>query len=202
MSRLVAWSVVMTIAGGALSFSPAQEEEVVVRSLTMSEPGIDDLAHVLDIEKVSGDFDLRGDIKNLRIVMEIHNKGKKVGEAIRGVQLSSATAGNRKGKFSIQIVDLDYLKLGEAPKGHQRVFFALHIAGNTAFAHTDLPKTTFNFGETKGGGSSLVRHADKGRIPLFYKVAGPAPVFRPGKPADVPKDNDENNVLTAYLEVE
>lgn len=191
------------IAAAALSFSPSpQEEGVAVRSLKFSEPPLDDVAHVLKVVKMSADYELGGVTNRAGLSFEFHRKGAKNGDPVRSVFLAGRQEKERRGRFSMMVADLDYLRLGDAPKGCHRVFTALQEGGSMCRGSYDIPKTRFDFSAMRGGGSFAAR-ADKGRIPLLYRVAGVVDSLHHAEtPEEVVKKNAGADVLTVYLEVE
>ena len=203
MYTLARLGLIATVAAAALSFMPVQDEGVTVTSLKFADSPIDDLAHVLRVTRISGEYDLAGVTNRAGLLFEIHRKGKRVGDPIRSVFLAGRHERNRQGKFSIQVADTDYLKLGDAGKGNHRVMVAVQEGGTTCRGSIDVPKTVFDFSMTRGGGTFTAPRAEKGRIPLFYRVGGAATAVGAGESLEqVLKNNAESDVLVVYLEVE
>ena len=198
MSRLAA---VALVAASLLSFVPQEAAEVKIGELNLKDPEFDDLSHLLRVQKTSGRYALKGRIRQVGLVFEVHKKGAKKAELIRSPKVSSETAGDRQGQFSIQIADLDYLKLGAEAKKTSRVLFAFNEGGVTIAGHSDVPKTLFDFSEVRGSGLFKPEVLDKRRIPLFWKAGGAdGPIAFGARPGKVIEGNPELDVLIAYLE--
>ena len=196
-------AVTVAVAVASLSLAPAQDEKIVVRTLKLGAADFDDMCRLLHIEKISGEYDLAGKITSVGVVMEAYKKGKLSGNPIRSVKQMEAKPGDRKGRFTIQIADLDYLKLGDAPKGHCRVFMALQEGVNAGWAHVDVPKEQFDFSAMRSGGGYSDFRPVKGRIPLFWRLSGNEQIVSTGEtPDEVLRKNPDANILRAYLEVE
>jgi hypothetical protein len=108
----------------------------------------------------------------------------------------------RQGRFTIQIADLEILKLGDA-QGQTRVYFSLQEGGTSTASHTDFPKAWFDFSSIRGSGTFKPRVQGKNRIPLFWRVAGREGAIAFGDtPEAVLEKNPEMEVLIASLVLE
>jgi hypothetical protein len=203
MNRIRRLVVVLAFVTPALSFAPPQDEKIVVRALRLVAPEFDDLGRLLHIEKITGEYELGGKISSVGIVMEAYKKGVLSGEPIRSSRLLGSKPEDRMGRFTIQIADLDYLKLGDAPKGLSRVFIAFKEGASSGWSHVDIPKSQFDFSAMRSGGGYADFRPVRGRIPLFWKLSGTVQIVTTGEtPEEVLRKNPDADILRAYLEVE
>jgi len=191
---LGALSCAVGLAAFLLSGSSMQDGEPKLNELKVVEDERDDLSRLLHVEKVSGSYSISGKAAFVGITLEIQRPGQEV-QKLQGPRLPAGKDGVRNGKFSIQFVDLDYLRLGDSPKNHSRLLITLQEKGQPWSAELNVPKADFDFTAFAEGGSSRVTRFEDGRAPLFWRKGK-----RPdgGVNKNAPK---EETVVTAYLTV-
>lgn len=154
-----------------LSFKAPQADKITVKELTVVERDIEDIAHLLQVNKFVGSYRLEGKVARLSLRIDFYNKGEKSATSIGGVWLGSPEPRSRSGKYCLQIGDLDYLPLGGGKKGHSRVHLRFTEGNVSSWKSDDVPKSVFDFSQMSGGGSFEVRASDKGEVPVFYRFA-------------------------------
>jgi hypothetical protein len=143
-----------------------------VTSVTVRDPAIDDVDQLLHITRRSGRVVLGADAPTGRLEIEFYEGGKKLPITIRGggYDVRRSPADKRTVDFSLQAADLDWLKLGDGPKGHCRVMLKLATASVGATATNDVPKDLFDFRQVTGGSSFDAKAATATDVPLFWLV--------------------------------
>lgn len=171
-----------------------------------AEFGLGSLKRILQIRSISGSFQLEDAANSFRLRLDFYRKAKPVPVAVRRPGVGGQQA-RRYGRFDAQIVDLDYLKLGDAPADHWRIFVSLMTSdepmggGTTALGQFDVAKTAFNARPRTGaiGRFEQFPRGDDGSIPLFYSASGR--VQRAKTLPELLKANPEADILVGVLEV-
>jgi hypothetical protein len=162
------------------------------------------LKRALQIRTISGNFQLADKANSIRLRLDFYRNGepipmKKSEPGVGGQE------GRRYGRFDVQIVDLDYLKLGDARPGHWRIFFNVMTSdepkgrGTTASSKLDVAKNAFDANPSTGaiGRFEDFPPSDDGSIPIFYSASGP--VKRAGTLAKLLEANLKADVLVGVL---
>ncbi len=165
------------------------------------QPGLDDLAGILHVEKYQGRVELTGGFRNCKLVLAAYKDGKPVtlpdAEADFGAQAET----NCTLRYGVQVVDLDYLPLGGAKKNHCRMRFAFRNPdGSTAGLERDVPKDLLDVSKCSNM-RFTERAATDTEVPLFWLKQGgtvPGPDVA-GKDEVVSKYTKDGAVLIASL---
>lgn len=109
---------------------------------------IGDIASLLHVTKVRGSFQFDGTIKKVALVLEYYKQGKLVPSVPAIKTFMQPVQGGTKGKFSIQIADIDYLQLGDARKNHCRVQIEMGLDQDRMLPReVDIPKYEFDLSQ-------------------------------------------------------
>jgi hypothetical protein len=172
----------------------------ILRSLTMKDDAVDDIADALGIKKRSGAFELRREARGARLVLDFYQGGKCV-------QTCSTNAGSLKatsqGEFSIQIVDLDYLPLGGAKPGHLRLRVKLKFAGSTGSTQKDIAKDKIGFGNQQATARFEPTDGTPRDAPLYFTLYtesdAKSMIINSGTPAEQVKQHPHASLLIVRL---
>lgn len=174
----------------------------ILGSVSMKDAAIDDTAEILGIRTWSGTFELRREVGGPLLVLDFYREGKHVETHRAFGMLNLAT----RGDFAIQVVDLDYLPLGDAKPGHWRVFAKLKFDGIKGVTHWDIAKDKLGFGD-RGGGQTTDSFGPKAGTstdaPLFF-VLYPKPgarvvADRGISPSELIEQNRDSSLLIVRL---
>jgi hypothetical protein len=162
------------------------------------------LERLLRIRTLTGKFRLKDEYNNFRLRLDFYRGGKRidVGKTDAGV---GGAEPRRFGQFNVQIIDLDYLKLGDAPADHWRiaaqVLTSTEPEGRGVTAHTrniDVPKEIFDAIPRTGGTGRFEEFPNEGNeIPLFWSASGR--VNREPTLEALLKSNPESDILVGVL---
>lgn len=202
---------------GRSSFVGEQGESIKVRKIAAQEPD-DDLASFLHVRKFTGEFDLEGRTPRIFLGIEFYRGGKQLGPEIRSGQVLTKDLGNPKGRFSICIADLDYLRLKGAKKSclrfHTTLFMESEGLSMSLSSSSDLSKSIFDpewdlakdsLHPAVLGGGTFEPVPEKGRIPLFWRAVhkGSSRTSVTGQTAkQVIANYPEDNLMIVYLVTE
>jgi hypothetical protein len=133
---------------------------------------IGDLAQVLHIVQLEGQIQLNAGFRNMTLVFAAYKDGKKV------EQPASEHAGLGQHKkpgaltYAVQIVDLDFLPLGNGKKGHCRVRVSFRLPDeSTVSVEKDIPKGVIDLSQSSKG--TFTKLASTGKeVPLLWLMEG------------------------------
>jgi hypothetical protein len=133
---------------------------------------IGDLAQVLRIKQLEGKVQLNRGFHNVTLVFAFYKDGKKVDlpqseEGLFGSYESSGVIG-----YAVQMVDLDFLPLGDGKKGHCRLRAAFRMPDeSTVSLEKDIPKSTIDL--TRSSSFRFTELASTEReVPLLWLKTG------------------------------
>lgn len=204
--RFVAWCLLCLFCGFGTRCL-AQDVGATVATVELggdAELELIALKRALQIRSIAGNFQLADKANSIRLRLDFYRNGKpipmKQSEPAIGGQ-----EGRRYGQFGVQIVDLDYLKLGDARPGNWRIFFNLMTSeepkgrGTTALSKLDVAKNEFDANPSTGsiGRFEDFARSDDGSIPIFYSASGQ--VKRAGTLANLLEANPKADVLVGVL---
>jgi hypothetical protein len=140
------------------------------------QPGLDDLAGVLHIEKYRGTVKLNGGFRTCALALAAYKGGKRVDLPDARTDLLGGAETACTLTYGVQVVDLDYLPLGGAKKGHCRMRLAFrHPDGSLAWLERDVPKDLLDLSKCSNMGFNE-RAATSKEVPLFwFKTGGAVP---------------------------
>ena len=203
--RFLLAAIVIAGAERALTAAEAGAESAddgAALSLTLDTPRIDDTARLLKITNRSGAFQLRAARASLELDLDFYKSGKKVEDRGLSIAVRSGKPADR-GKFSVQLADLDYLRLGDGPAAHLRAYAAVEFGGATASYTKDVPKDVFDVSEITGTQTFGPEHSTSTEVPLFWIVARTGQIRgRKLSPAEVIRAHAEGDVLIAVLKLQ
>ncbi len=182
---------------------PPPRDQVTVRS-----PEVWDTDSSLHIWRKYGEFKLRRPAKSVWLKADLYRRGAR--QDTLAAQWPDNPAQPLEGKFSVQVVDLDYLHLGDGPRGYYRIrldgVIRLEASANaTSVAYAtqvkDVPKRVFDLSGHNGLGSGPFDHtdADAADVPLCFAVAGRSGDQRHALIADFVRASPEADILVVYL---
>lgn len=136
----------------------------------LSQPG--DLAEVLRIQQLRGKAELNSGFNNVTLVLAAYKDGKKVDLPSSEIPLFGAYETSGTISYTVQIVDLDFLPLGDGKKGHCRLHTSFRWPdGSSGSVERDIPKSTIDL--TKCSNLTFTETASEGReVPLFWLLTG------------------------------
>jgi hypothetical protein len=107
--------VALLVAFTAAGQSPARP----VQSLKLDPVPFDDVSELLHVLKRSGRLTLAEDAPNGRLAADFYTAGKKaeLTHSSVGYGVAIRPEPRRDFRFAVQFADLDYLRLGDGPKG-------------------------------------------------------------------------------------
>ena len=122
----------------------AAEADNIVQKITLKEPEFDGIAGALHIIQKSGAVELSADSPLARIEIVLYKEGKKLPDllASAGVLAGPSQRENDRIRFALNVVDMDYLTLGDGKKEHCRLLMKLGIGGVTGSVHMTFRKRT------------------------------------------------------------
>lgn len=165
------------------------------------EPGLDDLAGVLHVEKYTGRVELTSGFRGCKLVLAAYKDGKPVELPDAETDLMADAETNCTLRYGVQVVDLDYLPLGGAKKNHCRMHFAFRNPdGSTAALDRDIPKGLLDVSKCSNM-RFTERAATDTAVPLFWLKQGgtvPGPDVA-GKDEVVSKYTKDGAVLIVSL---
>jgi hypothetical protein len=189
----------------------AQEDtpSPLIDAVTMtSDIPIDDnsLERILGIRKIVGTFQLSEEEHSVRLRVDLYRKGRPI-----QVKMTKPGVGGtplRHGQFLVQIVDLDHLKLGDAPPGHWRVFVSLMMTDSpngrgvkAGPQQSDVPKAQFDAQPrtSKIGRFTEFPNKTVREIPIFFSASGR--ILKHSSLPELLKENPESDVLVGVIEL-
>ena len=189
----------------------------LIDAVTMtSDIPIDDnsLERILGIRKIAGTFTLSDEIlrrderiQSVRLRVDLYRQGRPIPLSIKKPGIGSKEL-PRHGQFLVQIVDLDQLRLGNAPPGHWRIFLSLMMTeepngrGVTAGPQKmDVSKTQFDAqpGTSKIGRFTKFPEKSVREIPIFFSASGR--ILKNASLPELLEENPQSDVLVGVIEV-
>jgi hypothetical protein len=137
---------------------------------------IEDIAPALHVERYGGEVELNSGFSKVRLVMEAYKDGKRLDlPAAEGDLLVNAET-NGTLKYAVHVIDLDFLRLGDAKKNHCRMRFTLRgPEGETITLERDIAKDVIDLAHVSNIGFDE-RAATSAEVPLFwFKQGGTVP---------------------------
>jgi hypothetical protein len=136
------------------------------------QPGLNDLAPVLHIDQYQGRVKLTSGFRSCKLALTAYKDGKPAELPDAEADLGAVAETSSTLQYAVQVVDLDYLPLGGAKKGHCRLRFTLrHPDGATDALERDIPKALIDLSKCSNLGFSE-RAATGTEVPLFWLKAG------------------------------
>lgn len=166
---------------------------------------VGDLSHVLKIREVSGEYRLTQKATEVRLRLDFYKKGEKLEDWTRKFgRATTPELAADSGQVAVQIVNLDYLPLGEAKPGHHRISMQVTLDKETSSMSFDIPKTAFDVSEVYALQAFRAKDESTTQAPLFHIIGGGVGTVRGGgrTAEEVVRDNPEGDVLVATLEFE
>jgi hypothetical protein len=173
------------------------------------------LEHLLRIRKIVGTFQLSElpaaasqKASSLRLRLDFYRNGKHL--AIKAGQPGVGGPNcPRHGQFLVQIVDLDYSKIGEAHPGHWRVFASMMVSQEpkgrgvrASVAPTDILKTEFDAqpSSSRVGRFTVFPYNGDREFPIFYSASGQVR-DQPSSLTELLKASPKSDILVGVIEV-
>jgi hypothetical protein len=190
-------------AGFVPSGAPGEEpSRPIARSIRVELPKLGSLEDALHIRKCSGSYELKTKARSVKLVIDLYREGKKVDSHAFSV---GDHRGAESGEFSVQVIDLDFIPLGDGKKGHHRIQYALSLGTTAGSTKWDVPKSVF---EADGAFGSHEFRPEAGTatsaplFPMILKVRGNGGIASGRNAEDVVARNNHNDLLIATLVVE
>jgi hypothetical protein len=197
--------VVIYMAANCFAQHPALPIETRVELGGDAEVGLSSLKRILQIRSLTGSFQLAEAANSFRLRLDFYRRQKPITVGVRKPGVGGAQK-RHYGGFDVQIVDLDYLRLGDAPAGHSRFFVSLWTSeqpdgkGTMSLVEFDVEKAAFD-AQPRTGGTGRFEHFEPDKdacIPLFYSASGR--VQRAGTLPELLEANPEADILVGVLE--
>src|SRR5262245_8188129 len=100
----------------------AAEPEIVAQEIRLKPAEFDSFTDVLRVIQRSGTVELsHASSAAAFIEVDMYSKGKKVEEPLKPLGSSDHTRKSDRVRFALNVVDMDYLTLGDGKKGHCRL---------------------------------------------------------------------------------
>jgi RNA polymerase sigma factor (sigma-70 family) len=180
--------------------SAAQER--LARRISRQQPQVGDIASVLHIHKTYCEVELGAPPPGATFVPEfdVYKNGHKVGFRLSGAGIGCPPGTvARQAKLSLQAADLDYLKLGNGPKGNCRLQVDMEIDSTGSGSAIDVPKEIFDFSKVVGSSSFPATLSSAAEVPLFWLAANTTKVTGADTVQGVIDSNRDGDLLIAYL---
>jgi hypothetical protein len=164
-------AAVMAIAGAGAAVRPVPGLVRYVDGGVKPLP-LGDLAEVLRIQQLQGKVELNSGFRNVTLVLAAYKDGKKVDLPGSEVPLFGEYETTGIISYAVQIVDLDFLPLGDGKKGHSR----LHVSfrwpdGSSSSVERDIAKNVIDL--SRSSNLTFTEEASAGReVPLFWLLTG------------------------------
>ena len=163
-----------------------------------------ELKRLLRIRSLSGKFQLEHSYNTFRLRLDFYRNGRLIDVGRTDAGVGGAEL-RRYGQFNVQIVDLDYLKLGDSPAGHWRIVPQILSStmpeGRGVIAspgNIDVPKEIFTAIPSTGGTGRFEEFPDDGNeMPLFWSASGR--VKREASLESLLKSNPDSDILVGVL---
>jgi hypothetical protein len=163
--------------------------------------GIEDIAAALHIERYGGQVELNSGFSKVRLGIEAFKTGQRIDlPGAEGDLLVDAET-NSTLRYAVHIIDLDFLRLGDAKKNHCRMRFTLRgPEGETVALERDIAKDVIDLLHISNIAFDE-RAATSGEVPLFwFKQGGVVPGPRvASKDEVVEKWTKDGSVLIVSL---
>jgi hypothetical protein len=137
---------------------------------------IEDIAPALHIERYGGQVELNSGFNHVRLVLQAYKNGKRLDLPDAEGDLLANAETNSTLKYAVHIIDLDFLRLGDAKKNHCRMRFTLRgPEGETTAVERDIAKDVIDLAHVSNIGFDE-RAATHEETPLFwFKQGGSVP---------------------------
>src|SRR5690242_7852617 len=112
-----------------LTVALAAEPNHIAEKITLKETEFDSLDEALHLIRNSGTLKLSAPRRKGMIEIEPYKDGKKQ-PMVRGGGIETEASGDIR--FTLQVIDMDYLTLGDGKKGHCRLYSKLLIGSSFA----------------------------------------------------------------------
>ena len=180
----------------------AAEPEIVVTDIKLKPKEFESFAEVLHVTQKSGTLELIGAHRAF-IEIDMYKNGKKLPNVVKSLGSHDPRNVDRI-QFALNVVDMDYLALGDGKKRHCRLHLKLTVGKVGSSSTLDIPKkecdfsklTLVNdFGRIEGAGD---------RIPVCWMIdtSTGAGMITAGKPEDIVKANPEADMAIVYIRLE
>ncbi len=175
-----------------------------VQDIRHKAPDFDSFADALHIIQKSGTIDLSGDMPSAKIEIELYREGKKLATRLESLGVASERNFDCI-RFAVNLIDTDFLTLGDGKKGHCRLHMKLSISGSgistNATTTLDVPKEECDLSKMTGGSGFFGPEAStKDRIPLFWMIdSRTASLISGNTPEAVVKNNPKGDLAIVYV---
>ncbi len=106
------------------------------------------LATALKIREYSGTFTSDSEFSSVRLNVAFFKNGVLAKYRAIGSTVSASSKKSTEGEIAVQIVDLDYLNIKDAPSDTMRFHISLSSLGMRTSGHRDIPKSVFDCTES------------------------------------------------------
>jgi uncharacterized protein (TIGR03067 family) len=165
------------------------------------QPGPDDVAPVLHIERYRVRVELTRGFRSCKLVVDVYKDGKPVGLPDHEAELAAEAGTACTLRYGVQVVDLDYLPLGGGKRNHCRMRFTLRQPdGATSALERDVPKDLIDLSQCSNV-RFTERAATDDEVPLFWLKAGGTIPGRdvPTKDQVISRWSKDGSILIASL---
>jgi hypothetical protein len=180
----------------------AADTDSLVKNIEHKEPDFDSFAEALHVIQKSGTIELSSDMPPARIVVELYREGKKLATRLEsvGVGPGASEGNNDQIRFAVNLIDTDFLTLGDGKKGHCRLLMKLSIGNATSKTTLDFPKEKCDLSKMTGGGGFGPNASTKDRIPVFWMIdSRTASLISGNTPEAVIKNNPKGDLAIVYV---
>jgi hypothetical protein len=177
------------------------EPNITVKNITLKKPEYDSFAEVLHITQASGTVEL-SDAASVAAFIEIdvYRKGKKLPTVLGGLGSSDGTSKGDRIRFAANVIDMDYLTLGDGKKDHCRLQLKVSIGNPSASTTLDVPKKECDFSKMTLVNDLGLKEVVGSRIPVCWMInPETASLITAGKPLDLVKANPNADMAIVYI---
>jgi hypothetical protein len=180
----------------------AAEPDVVVKDITLKKAEYDSFAEVLHITQKSGTIDLSDAVSAAAYIeIDMYRKGKKLPTVLKGLGSSDSTSDRIR--FALNVVDMDYLTLGDGKKQHCRLHFKVGVGKVGASSTFDVPKKECEFSKLTLVNDFGIKEGDGNRIPVCWMIdTNTASRITAGTPEEIVKANPKADMAIVYIRIE
>jgi hypothetical protein len=176
------------------------DQNQIAQKITLNEPRFDGVEEALHIISKSGTLELAAPRSRATLEIEGYKDGQQL-PLVQAVGVESRAAGTYR--FTVQIIDMDYLTLGDGKKGHSRLLVKLgvndEIGSHAMSSPRDVPKDMLDFSKMTSGAPFKPKASTEDRVPLFWMIGNTNDVKSGQTPEEVVRANPHGDLAIVSI---